>query len=132
MPLNMTVAPASSEAMVFDPRSWNFASVGHETGRRKSRRPQGFRGSSRFFQTAGISPLSPEDQSAIREKMETFDAFTSDNDPRKERDFERSSIARAHFWKIDYCDTIMTKGSEDPSDLKQTVRVLTIMLASEY
>jgi hypothetical protein len=87
----------------------------------------------RAVQTAGISSLPPEDQSAIREKVETFDAFTPDNDPHKERDFGAfEHNGDRIFWKIDYYDTTMTKGSEDPSDPRQTVRVLTIMLASEY
>ena len=39
------------------------------------------------FQTDGIVALSPADQSAIREKVENFDAFTPDNDPYGEHDF---------------------------------------------
>jgi hypothetical protein len=87
----------------------------------------------RLVQTCGISALPLKEQSAIREKVETFNAFSQDNDPHGERDFgafEHNS--QRIFWKIDYYDTTLTKGSEDPSDPKQTVRVLTIMLASEY
>ena len=87
----------------------------------------------RLVQTAGISALPMQDQSAIREKVETFDTFTPDNDPYGERDFGAfEHNGNRIFWKIDYYDTTLTKGSEDPSDPKQTVRVLTIMLASEY
>jgi len=87
----------------------------------------------RIYRTSGIAALPQEDQSAIFEKVETFDAFTPDNDPHKERDFGAFEHNGSKiFWKIDYYDTTLTKGSEDPSDPKQTVRVLTIMLASEY
>jgi len=87
----------------------------------------------RLVQTSGINALSLADQSAIREKVETFDDFTPDNDPYREHDFgafEHNS--EKIFWKIDYYDATLTYGSEDPSDPKQTVRVVTIMLASEY
>jgi hypothetical protein len=87
----------------------------------------------RLFQTTGISSLSLKDQSAIREKVETFDAFTPDNDPHGEPDFGAfEHNGQRIFWKIDYYDSTLTKGSEDPSDPNQIVRVLTIMLASEY
>jgi Protein of unknown function (DUF3768) len=87
----------------------------------------------RLVQTCGISALPLADQSAIREKVENFDAFTTDNDPWKERDFGAfDHNGNKIFWKIDYYDTTLSKGSEDPSDPKQTIRVLTIMLASEY
>ena len=87
----------------------------------------------RVVQTPGIAALSPSDQSAIREKVETFNAFTPDNDPHGERDFGAfEHDSKRVFWKIDYYDTTLSKGSEDPADTKQTVRVLTVMLASEY
>jgi hypothetical protein len=85
------------------------------------------------FQTQGISALPQRDQSAIREKVELFDSFTEDNDPHGEHDFGAFEHAGGKiFWKIDYYAPDMERGSENPADPKQTVRVLTIMLASEY
>jgi hypothetical protein len=87
----------------------------------------------KLFQTQGIDALPEAEQSAIREKVEKFDAFTEDNNPHGERDFGAfEHEGKRIFWKIDYYDRTLTKGSENPADPKQTVRVLTIMLASEY
>ncbi len=87
----------------------------------------------RLVQTEGICALPPADQSAIREKVETFSDFGPDNDPHGERDFGAfEHVGERIFWKIDYYDPTLSQGSEDPSDPRQTVRVLTIMLASEY
>jgi hypothetical protein len=87
----------------------------------------------RIVQTSGIAALPRIDQCKIREQVETFNSFTPDNDPYGEHDFG-AFVYRGEriFWKIDYYDSTLTKGSEDPSDPKQTVRVLTIMFASEY
>jgi hypothetical protein len=87
----------------------------------------------RLMQTEGFNTLPLHIQSAIREKVETFDNFTRDNDPYGEHDFgaiehEENRI----FWKTDYYAPDMMHGSENPADPKQTVRVLTIMLAEEY
>jgi hypothetical protein len=88
--------------------------------------------------TSGIRDLGLAATVAIAERVAAFDSFTPDNDPHGEHDFG----AFAHdgqkiFWKIDYYDrasfgTGRDMGSEDPSDPAQTLRVLTIMLASEY
>lgn len=87
----------------------------------------------RLVQTAGINALPLATQSAIREQVETFQAFTADNDPHGERDFGAFlQDGQRIFWKIDYYDRTLTYGSDDPADPSQTTRVLTIMLASEY
>jgi hypothetical protein len=87
----------------------------------------------RLVQTSGICALPFQDQSAIREKVETFNAFTPDNDPYEEHDFGAfEHYGERILWKIDYYDPTMTYGSEDPADPSKTIRVLTIMLASEY
>jgi len=87
----------------------------------------------RIVITSGITALSPEAKIAIWSIVRHFDTFTPDNDPHGEHDFGAFDYqGQRIFWKIDYYDTTLTKGSEDPTDPKQTVRVLTIMLASEY
>jgi hypothetical protein len=99
------------------------------------------------FVTPGFRALGAADQSRVRESIETFNAFTEDNDPHGERDFgaiyqsadgrwtttrpadgEKAQV----FWKLDYYDRELKYGSEDPADPAKTRRVLTIMLAEEY
>jgi Protein of unknown function (DUF3768) len=88
---------------------------------------------SRLVQTAGICALPAEEQSAIREKVEKFTDFNKGNDPYGERDMGMFNHNQNRImWKIDYYDRKFEMGSEDPSDPKQTSRVLTIMLAEEY
>ena len=70
----------------------------------------------KLFQTEGISALPLADQSAVREKVETFNTFTEDNDPHGERDFGAfEHNGERIFWKIDYYARDMQHGSEDPS-----------------
>lgn len=89
---------------------------------------------SRVFLTPGICALPPIDQSAIRERVETFDDFTPDNDPYGERDFGAFDHAGHRiFWKIDYyAKNDLTQGSAHPEDPARTTRLLTILLAEEY
>lgn len=87
----------------------------------------------RLLISDGIADLPEEDQSVIREKVETFDAFNEGNNPHGERDFGKiEHNFETILWKIDYYDKSMTGGSPDPSDPKVTTRVLTIMLKWEY
>ena len=87
----------------------------------------------RIVITAGIAALPGGDQAAILEKVQTFDAFSPDNNPHGHRDFGSfSHNGQRVFWKIDYYDPFLTFGSEDPADPAKTARVLTIMLALEY
>jgi hypothetical protein len=69
----------------------------------------------RLVQTPGINALCPQHQSKIREKVETFDAFTPDNDPHGERDFGAfNHQGEKVFWKIDYYDKDLRFESDDP------------------
>lgn len=56
-----------------------------------------------------------------------------DEDAWGERDFGRLIFeGQTIFFKIDYYDTNLEIGSEDPADPSVTARLVTIMLASEY
>lgn len=67
----------------------------------------------------------------IANAVRTYDAFTPDNDPHGEHDFGDFEISgERYFWKIDYYNRELT-GWESPLS-SQCVRVLTVMLTSEY
>ena len=99
--------------------------------------------------TVGFRSLPEADQSQVRELIETYDAFTEDNDPHGERDFgtiyqrgdgcwtterprSRDDERERGFWKFDNYDRVLQFGSEDAANPAVTRRVLTIMLADEY
>jgi hypothetical protein len=70
---------------------------------------------------------------AILVRVRTFNAFSEDNDPFGEHDFGSfQHDGETIFWKIDYYDRTLMAGSQDPADPEVTVRVLTVMLSSEY
>jgi len=99
--------------------------------------------------TVGFQSLPDADRFAALAAIVGFSKFDGDNDPYGEHDFGAvyrlvsgawtqdrpdgdHAIGQTVFWKVDYYDTSLTFGSEAPWDEKQTKRVLTIMLASEY
>jgi hypothetical protein len=83
--------------------------------------------------TKGVRSLGADFESATVEAVQSFKAFTPDNDPYGERDFGAVTVTdRKVFWKIDYYAPDMIHGSEDLADPQQTMRVLTIILTEEY
>lgn len=89
-----------------------------------------------MFFTSGLAAVieeagkSPADVFlAVRQ----YDSFTADSDPYGEHDFGVFEFCGCKvFWKVDYYDLDLKMGSEDPSDLTKTRRVLTVFLAEEY
>ena len=83
--------------------------------------------------TASVDALPSDVKAMATRKVATFADFDQSNDPHGEHDFGSFKLAGHSFcWKIDYYDSSMEFGSEDPSDPKKTTRVLTIMLAEDY
>ena len=93
--------------------------------------PSGGRG--RIMGTASITNLGSAFFLQAIAAIAKFDAFDEDNDPHGEHDFAVVDVAGTKvYFKIDYFDLDLRYGSEDPSDAAKTVRVMTIMLPSEY
>jgi len=90
-------------------------------------------GSTKVLLTRMVAALPDEEISSLRRNVAAFDAFTEDNDPYGEHDFGAIELeGERYFWKIDYYDRSLRFGAEDPSDASETMRVLTLMHASEY
>lgn len=62
-----------------------------------------------------------------------FDEFSMGNNIHRERDYGAFELdGHKLMFKIDYLDVDGVYASDDPADPAQTLRVLTIMFASEY
>ena len=87
----------------------------------------------RVLMTAGVAALAEETTAQVLTAVRTFTAFTGDNDPWGEHDFGAIDVdGNKIFFKIDCMCPTCDMASEDASDPAKTVRVMTIMLASEY
>ena len=83
--------------------------------------------------TRGFQALDLLTQAEAVYRIRHFKSFTPDNDPYQEHDFGKLKVnGQDILWKIDYYDRDCRYGSQNPSDLTQTHRVLTVMLANEY
>lgn len=83
--------------------------------------------------TRGVRALDGVNSRAMLRALATYDAFDADNDPHGERDFGDIELCGTTLlWKIDYYDRELTYASPDPADESKTVRVITVMLESEY
>jgi hypothetical protein len=87
----------------------------------------------KIFITQGVQELPPQEQAQLIGKVMTFKDFIEGDDPYGEHNFgaiKQNGVT--YYWKIDYYDNDLLGGSKDPSDPKQTRRVLTILQAIEY
>ena len=88
------------------------------------------------FLTAGIIELlkrNKVDGDEIVQIVSEYNVFIEDNDPHGEHDFGTFEyLGETCFWKIDAYDNDYSMGSDDPTDLSKTKRVLTVMLAEEW
>jgi hypothetical protein len=83
--------------------------------------------------TASLAVLDPDRVFKILRAVAAFDAFSPANDPWGEHDCAALQVDDLTiFWKIDYYDRSRSCRSPNPADPALTVRILTIMLASDY
>ena len=83
--------------------------------------------------TQSVMRLTGFDAVALAAALADYDGFDADNDPHGERDFGDLTLWGTDLlFKIDYYDTTMKFGSENPADPKATTRVLTVMTAADW
>ncbi len=86
-----------------------------------------------YVMTPGVRSLAPEKILQLTQLVQSFDAFTIDNDTHQEHDFGAIVMdGEKYFWKISYYDPTKAYLSEDPGNTTLTRRVLTVMESREY
>lgn len=83
--------------------------------------------------TPTVQELPEEQKTKLLEAVRTFDTFDGGNDPWREHDFGCVELfGERWFWSFSYYDKSMRTGSDDPSNVEITCRILTVMHASEW
>lgn len=83
--------------------------------------------------TQGVRALEDKTLNQLMPAIQSFSAFTTDNDPYGEHDFGEVTIDGVRVWfKIDVYDLTLQYRSPDPSDAAVSKRVMTLMLPEEY
>lgn len=99
-------------------------------------------------ESIGVRRTSLHERQVIRALVETYNGWKHSDNPYDEHDFgvvyqlnsgawtniapRGTSWVRAIFWKFDYHDKTSFAPSHTSWDAKQTLRVLNLMLPSEY
>jgi hypothetical protein len=66
--------------------------------------------------TPAVEALALDQRSALLAQIRSFDDFSNDNDPYGEHDFGAiECMNEKYFFKIDYYDPSMERGSPDPA-----------------
>ena len=88
----------------------------------------------KVFLTSGVNDLEEDNRRAIIQLVKDQKVAEDDgNNPYGENDYGSFTVYDEKImWKIDYYNDELTALSSDPASVEKTVRVLTIMLASEY
>ena len=100
---------------------------------------RGERSNFRHMMTIGVVALLDDDADSVTQVVRraqlhaAIRAYPFKPGDGSERDFGGFTFLGAHlFFKIDAYDRKLEYGSPDPEDASVTVRVMTVMLASEY
>lgn len=87
----------------------------------------------RVVMTQGVNALADDTLAKVLRTVNTFNEFTSDNDPYGTHEFGMFEVDDERvMFKIDAYDENLEHGSPNPADPEVTRRVMTILLASEY
>ena len=87
----------------------------------------------RVVATQGIRALPESTQRKIVRLVQTFNAFSKDNNPYGERDYGQvQADGHKACFKFDYYDKDLKMHSPDAADPDKTIRVMTVMLTREW
>ena len=91
------------------------------------------RGNGKVVVTPGVLDLGIDGAKAVLDAVQGYDNFTVESDPWGEHDFGILQAAgETVYFQFDYFDLTGTAASPNAANEGETLRVLTIMLASEY